>query len=136
MHFHVSPLNVYPDALVEVKELLGNSEATQDLKCVDILDQLAAYAESFSRARHKAKKLPSSMSDTLDREGNSWDALLDSQEFSHAFYFLAQEWICGIYRPSSKRTRRNGHYSRLVSSGDDSESYDVEWFAEMYCCGC
>jgi hypothetical protein len=71
MHFHVSPLNVYPDALVEVKELLGNSEATQDLKCVDILDQLAAYAESFSRARHKAKKLPSSMSDTLDREGNS-----------------------------------------------------------------
>lgn len=71
MHFRVSPLNVYPDALVEVKELLGNSEAAQDLKCVDILDQLAVYAESFSRARHKAKKLPSSMSDTLDREGNS-----------------------------------------------------------------
>ena len=76
-----SPLIHAPDALVEVKELLGNNENAQDSKCVDILDQLAANAESFSRARHKAKKLPSYMSDTLDREGNSWEGLFGSWDY-------------------------------------------------------
>jgi hypothetical protein len=73
--FHLS---IYPDALVEVKELLGNHEAAQDSECLNILDQLAAYAESFSRARHKAKKLPSYMADALDREGSFLDHLFDS----------------------------------------------------------
>lgn len=57
------------DALVEIKGILGTNPTTHDHRSVNLLDELAGYADSFSRARHKAKKLPAHMADTLDREG-------------------------------------------------------------------
>lgn len=59
-----------PDALVEIKGILGANPNAHDLRSVNLLDELAGYADSFSRARHKAKKLPVHMADTLDREGS------------------------------------------------------------------
>lgn len=58
------------DALVEIKGILGTNPTAHDLRSVNLLDELAGYADSFSRARHKAKKLPAHMADTLDREGS------------------------------------------------------------------
>lgn len=57
------------DAVVEVKELLGTGEEAKEARSTAMLDQLADDADSFSRARRLAKKLPPHMVDTLDREG-------------------------------------------------------------------
>lgn len=76
------------DGLVEVKELLGTGEEAKEARSIAILDQLAEDAESFSRARRLAKKLPPHMADALDREGMLQDGLDLCTPESHALASL------------------------------------------------
>lgn len=59
------------DSLIELKTLLRSAPTLQNTRTLEILDHVAERAESFSRLRHKTKKLDTQMTDALDREGKS-----------------------------------------------------------------
>ncbi|KAF8310846.1 hypothetical protein DL93DRAFT_2099158 [Clavulina sp. PMI_390] len=61
--------DTHTDALVRVKELLGNQQNYEEAPMLTLLEEIISNAHSFSRGRRKIKKLPPHMADSLDREG-------------------------------------------------------------------